>query len=137
MASGAVVRKVQKRAVAAPKAARKVVEAKRTYSPEDLAEHEAVMARVREEGAKRIRASVEKLIALGIVDKDGNRIKKELPADMRPGADREFAMGGAQIRQRDLSDISGSWKRETAFERAVAAQDTVDEEMWRCCRKRA
>lgn len=48
------------------------------------------MARVTEEGAKRIRRSVEKLIALGIVDKDGNRLKKELPVDMQPGADRDF-----------------------------------------------
>jgi len=48
------------------------------------------MDRVLEEGGKRIRRSVDRLIAMGIVDKDGNRLKKELPADMRPGADREF-----------------------------------------------
>ena len=63
---------------------------KKTYSPEFLAEQEAIDKGVREEGAKRIRASVERLIALGIVDKDGNRIKKELPADMLPGTDRDF-----------------------------------------------
>jgi hypothetical protein len=63
---------------------------KRTYSPEFLAEHEAVMARVREEGAKRIKRSVERAIAMGIIDKDGNLLKKELPADMLPGADRDF-----------------------------------------------
>jgi hypothetical protein len=129
MASGAVVRKVQKSAVAARKVAPEAGEVKRTYSEEFLAEHEAVMARVREEGAKRIRASVEKLIALGIVDKDGNRIKKELPADVLPGADRDFGVGGAQIPQLDLSDIAGSWRRDTAFERAIAAQDIIDEEM--------
>ena len=86
MASEAVVRKLDESAVEAPKA----VSVKKTYSPEYLAEHEAVMARVREEGAKRIRRSCERLIALGIVDKDGNRLKKELPADMQPGADRDF-----------------------------------------------
>jgi hypothetical protein len=86
MASGAVVRKLDENAVEAPKAA----DGKRTYSPEYLAEHEAVMARVREEGAKRIRRSVDKLIAMGFYDKDGNRLKKELPADMQPGADRDF-----------------------------------------------
>jgi hypothetical protein len=86
MASGAVVRKQDESAVEAPNAA----DGKRTYSAEYLAEHRAVMARVLEEGGKRIRASVERLIALGIVDKDGNRIKKELPADMQPGADRDF-----------------------------------------------
>jgi len=62
----------------------------KTYSPEFLAEQEAVMARVREEGAKRIRRSVERAIAMGIIDKDGNLLKKELPADMQPGADRDF-----------------------------------------------
>ena len=44
---------------------------------------------------------------------------------------RGFGMGQAQVRQRDLSDIAGSWRRDPAFERALAAQDTVDEEMWR------
>jgi hypothetical protein len=86
MATEAVVPKLDESAVEAPK----VGYVKKTYSPEYLAEHEAVMARVREEGAQRIRRSCERLIALGIVDKDGNRLKKELPADMQPGADRDF-----------------------------------------------
>ena len=86
MATGIVVRKSDESAVEAPKA----VDVKKTYSPEFLAEHEAVMARVREEGAKRIRRSVERAIAMGIIDKDGNLLKKELPADMQPGADRDF-----------------------------------------------
>jgi hypothetical protein len=72
-----------------PQAA-KAVYVKKTYSPEYLAEHRALMDQVLEEGGKRIRRSVDRLIAMGIVDKDGNRLKKELPADMRPGADREF-----------------------------------------------
>ena len=86
MATEAVVLELDENAVEAPKAAY----VKRTYSPEFLAEHEAVMERVREEGAKRIRQSCERLKALGIVDKDGNRIRKEIPADMQPGADRDF-----------------------------------------------
>jgi hypothetical protein len=73
-------------AVEAPKAAN----VKKTYTPEFLAEQAAIDKRVREEGANRIRRSCERLIALGIVDKDGKRIKKELPADMQPGADRDF-----------------------------------------------
>ena len=43
---------------------------------------------------------------------------------------RGFGLGQARVRQRDLSDIAGSWKIDPAFERALAAQDTVDEEMW-------
>jgi hypothetical protein len=86
MATEAVVPKLDESAVEAPKA----VYAKKTYSPEFLAEQAAIDKRVREEGAKRIRRSCERLIAMGIVDKDGNRIKKELPADMRPGMDRDF-----------------------------------------------
>jgi hypothetical protein len=86
MATEAVVRKQDESAVEAPKAAY----VKKTYPPEFLAEHEAVMARVREEGAKRIRRSVERAIAMGIIDKNGNLLKKELPADMQPGADRDF-----------------------------------------------
>ena len=86
MATQPVVRKSDESDVEASKADN----VKKAYSPEYLAEHEAVMARVRDEGAKRIRRSVERLLAMGIIDKDGNRIKMELPADMQPGADRDF-----------------------------------------------
>jgi hypothetical protein len=86
MATETVVRKSEESVVEAPKA----VSVKKTYSPEYLAEHRALMARVLEEGGKRIRRSVERLEALGFYDKDGNRLKKELPADMLPGADRDF-----------------------------------------------
>ena len=34
-------------------------------------------------------------------------------------------------RRRDLHDIAGTWKKDSAFDNAVAAQDTIDEEMWR------
>jgi hypothetical protein len=86
MATESVVRKSEESAAEAPKAA----DGKRMYSPEYLAEHRAVMTRVRDEGAKRIHASVERLIAMGFYDKDGNRLMKELPADMQPGADSDF-----------------------------------------------
>ena len=86
MGTEAGVRKSDESAVEAPKA----TYVKKTYSPEFLAEHRALMDRVLEEGGKRIRRSVERAISMGIIDKDGNRIKKELPADMQPGADRDF-----------------------------------------------
>jgi hypothetical protein len=37
----------------------------------------------------------------------------------------------ARSRQRDLGDIAGFWSKDAAFDSAVAAQDTIDEEMWR------
>ena len=86
MATESVVPGADENAAEAPKA----VYMKKTYSPEFLAEQEAIDKRVREEGAKRIRRSVERLIALGFYDQDGNRLKKELPADMQPDADRDF-----------------------------------------------
>jgi len=33
-------------------------------------------------------------------------------------------------RQRDLRDIAGTWKSDRAFDRALAAQDTIDAELW-------
>jgi hypothetical protein len=60
------------------------------YSSEELAEHKAVMARVMAEGERRIHRSVARAIAMGIIDKEGNLLKKELPPDMLPGADRDF-----------------------------------------------
>jgi hypothetical protein len=62
----------------------------RVFSPEYLAEQEALEKRILEEGAKRIHRSCERLEAMGIIDKNGKRLKKELPADMLPGADRDF-----------------------------------------------
>ena len=70
----------------APKAA----PAKRTYSAEFLAEQKRIIAHVLDEGEKRVRRSCEKLVAMGIIDKDGNRLRKDLPPDMVPGSDRDF-----------------------------------------------
>jgi len=36
-----------------------------------------------------------------------------------------------RVRQRDLSNIAGTWKKDPAFEKAIASQDTVDPELWR------
>ncbi len=34
-------------------------------------------------------------------------------------------------RQRDLHDVAGTWRKDQAFSDAIAAQDTIDEAMWR------
>jgi hypothetical protein len=39
-----------------------------------------------ERAGDRIRTELKRLQALGIIDADGNRLKKELPPDMRPGS---------------------------------------------------
>jgi plasmid stability protein len=44
---------------------------------------------------------------------------------------RGAGVSGESRRQRDLGDIAGTWRKDPAFDRALAAQDTVDEEMWR------
>jgi plasmid stability protein len=43
---------------------------------------------------------------------------------------RGAGITGERGRQRDLSDIAGTWRKDPAFDAAVAAQDTVDEGMW-------
>jgi plasmid stability protein len=36
-----------------------------------------------------------------------------------------------QVRKkRDLGDLAGTWHEDAAFDKAVAAQDTIDESMW-------
>lgn len=64
--------------------------APRAYSPEYLAEQERILADVMAEGEKRIHRTFAKAVALGIIDQNGNRLRKELPPDMQPGADRDF-----------------------------------------------
>jgi plasmid stability protein len=44
---------------------------------------------------------------------------------------RGAGLSNQRMRQRDLHDIAGTWRKDSAFESALAAQDTIDEEMWR------
>jgi len=44
---------------------------------------------------------------------------------------RGAGVTGESRRQRDLGDIAGTWHKDAAFDNAVAAQDTIDEEVWR------
>ncbi|HXP47901.1 MAG TPA: hypothetical protein VN810_11545 [Terriglobales bacterium] len=44
---------------------------------------------------------------------------------------RGAGVSGDACRQRDLHDIAGTWRKDRAFDRALAAQDAVDEELWR------
>jgi hypothetical protein len=44
---------------------------------------------------------------------------------------RGAGLTGECERQRDLSDIAGTWRKDPAFDDARAAQDTIDEGMWR------
>ena len=43
---------------------------------------------------------------------------------------RGAGLTGESIRQRDLADIAGTWREDPAFDRSLAAQDTIDEELW-------
>jgi hypothetical protein len=44
---------------------------------------------------------------------------------------RGAGISGESRQQRDLSDIAGTWRKDPAFDSALAAQDTIDEEMWK------
>ncbi len=44
---------------------------------------------------------------------------------------RGAGVSGERGPQRDLSDIARTWRRDPAFDCALAAQDTIDEGMWR------
>jgi plasmid stability protein len=43
---------------------------------------------------------------------------------------RGAGLSGELRRQRDLRDIAGTWQSDRAFDRALAAQDTIDSELW-------
>ena len=44
---------------------------------------------------------------------------------------RGAGVSGERGRQRDLNDIAGTWRKDPAFDSALDAQDTIDEEMWK------
>ena len=43
---------------------------------------------------------------------------------------RGAGVSGERGPQRDLHDIAGTWRNDPAFDRALAAQDTIDRELW-------
>jgi plasmid stability protein len=43
---------------------------------------------------------------------------------------RGAGLTGEALRQRDLSNVAGTWREDPAFDHALAAQDTIDEELW-------
>jgi hypothetical protein len=42
-----------------------------------------------------------------------------------------LGLRGEPVVRRDLSDIAGTWQQEAAVEAALAAQDQVDEDLWK------
>jgi hypothetical protein len=42
-----------------------------------------------------------------------------------------LGLGVSDFVRRDLSDVAGSWKKDAAVEAALAAQDRVDEGLWK------
>jgi plasmid stability protein len=69
------------------------------------------------------------------VDEALRRIAREHGKSLNEAALEALARGagvaGKRERQRDLTDIAGTWREDPAFDRALVAQDTIDEEMWR------
>ena len=58
---------------------------------------------------------------------DGQSLNEAALAALGEGA----GVGGAQRKRRDLGDIAGTWRADKALESALAAQDRVDEDLWR------
>jgi len=44
---------------------------------------------------------------------------------------RGVGVSGERGRQRDLNDVAGTWRKDPAFDSALDAQDTIDQEMWK------
>lgn len=68
------------------------------------------------------------------VDAAIRRRAREAGTSLNQAANDALADGagvGPIRRRRDLRDIAGSWKHDRATEEALAAQDVVDEALWR------
>jgi hypothetical protein len=42
-----------------------------------------------------------------------------------------LGLGATDVVRRDLSDVSGTWKRDAAVEKALAEQHRVDRDLWK------
>jgi hypothetical protein len=69
------------------------------------------------------------------LDEALRRVARERGKSLNEVAIEALARGAGitqdRRRQRDLADITGTWRKDSAFDRALAAQDTIDEEMWK------
>lgn len=70
-----------------------------------------------------------------VLDEALRRAARERGKSLNEVAIEALARGtgvtGESRRQRDVGDVAGTWRKDAAFDNALAAQDTVDEEMWR------
>jgi hypothetical protein len=71
----------------------------------------------------------------GTLDEALRRAARERGKSLNEVAIEALARGagvtGDRNRQRDLSDIAGTWRNDPAFDSALAAQDSIDEDIWR------
>jgi hypothetical protein len=71
----------------------------------------------------------------GTLDEALRRVARERGKSLNEVAIEALARGagitGERDRQRNLADIAGTWRKDPAFDSALDAQDTIDEEMWR------
>jgi hypothetical protein len=71
----------------------------------------------------------------GVLDGALRRAAREQGKSLNEVAIEALARGagvtGERARRRDLNDIAGTWRKDIAFDSALAAQDTIDEELWR------
>jgi len=69
-----------------------------------------------------------------ILDEALRRAAREQGKSLNEVAIEALARGtgvtGENHRQRDLADIAGTWRKDAAFDSALAEQDTIDEEIW-------
>ncbi len=57
---------------------------------DDEREMNAFVDQLLDDGMQRVRAEGDELRRKGVLDSEGNLLVKELPADMKEGADRDF-----------------------------------------------
>lgn len=71
----------------------------------------------------------------GNLDEALRKVARERGKSLNEVAVEALAKGagvsGERSRQRDVGDIAGTWRKDPAFDSALADQDTIDDEMWR------
>jgi hypothetical protein len=70
----------------------------------------------------------------GTLDEALRRAARERGKSLNEVAIEALARGagvtGDRSRHRDLGDIAGTWRNDPAFDSALAAQDSIDEDIW-------
>lgn len=65
------------------------------------------------------------------VREEAEKYHRSINATLLEALERGLGLADTPLENNDMDDLVGTWEEDKEFDRAVAAFDTIDEELWR------